>query len=60
MLDDSGPLVFLHRPIALVFFAFGFLAIFLRIRQILRHRRERLVTGSLDERRAGIRIPRGK
>jgi putative tricarboxylic transport membrane protein len=49
MLDDSGALVFFQRPIALTFFAFGFLAIFLRIRQIQRHKRERLLDGTLDE-----------
>jgi len=49
MLDDSGAFVFFHRPIALIFFAFGFLAIFLRIRQILQHKRARLLEGSLDE-----------
>lgn len=49
MLDDSGALVFFQRPFALLFFAFGFLAIFLRIRQLRRHRREGLLQGSLSE-----------
>ncbi len=34
MLDDSGALIFLQRPLALFFFALGFLAIFYRIRQM--------------------------
>jgi putative tricarboxylic transport membrane protein len=49
MLDDSGALVFFQRPIALIFFAFGLLAIFLRIRQLRRHRRDGLLQGSLSE-----------
>jgi len=46
MLDDSGAMVFFHRPIALAVFAFGFLAIFLRIRAL---RRKRPAEGMLDE-----------
>lgn len=36
MMDDSGVLIFLQRPIALLFFVIGILAILLRIRQSLR------------------------
>ncbi len=42
MLDDSGALIFLHRPISLAFFAIGILTIVLRVRQTWRLRsRER-------------------
>lgn len=49
MLDDAGAMVFFQRPVALIFFGLGLLTIFLRIRQIRRHERERLLAGSLSE-----------
>lgn len=49
MLDDSGPLVFFQRPIALVFFALGFLTIFLRARQLNRQKKEGLMPGTMSE-----------
>jgi len=36
MMDDSGALIFFERPIALAFFAIGFLTIFFRARQLRR------------------------
>ena len=36
MMDDSGALIFFERPIALIFFAIGFLTIILRVRQLRR------------------------
>lgn len=36
MLDDSGALIFLQRPLALFFFALGFLAIYYRLSQMRR------------------------
>ena len=41
MLDDSGAWVFIERPIALLFFAFGILTIVLRVRQLRRLRLRR-------------------
>ena len=38
MLDDSGALVFFQHPLALFFFALGFLAIYYRIRQMHREK----------------------
>lgn len=38
MLDDSGALIFFERPLALMFFAFGFLAVFYRYRQLRRQK----------------------
>lgn len=49
MLDDGGALIFIQRPIALMFFGFGALTIFLRVRQIRRQKRESLLAGTLDE-----------
>lgn len=37
MMDDSGALIFIERPIALAFFAIGILTIILRARQLRRH-----------------------
>jgi len=41
MLDDSGAMIFLQRPLALLFFAIGILAIVLRIRQLRRQKAAR-------------------
>ena len=38
MLEDSGALVVFERPLALLFFALGFLAIFYRYRQMRRQK----------------------
>lgn len=38
MLDDSGALIFFERPLALMFFAFGFLTVFYRYRQLRRQK----------------------
>jgi putative tricarboxylic transport membrane protein len=37
MMSDSGPFIFLERPIALAFFALGILTVVLRMRQLRRH-----------------------
>lgn len=49
MLDDSGAFVFFERPVALVFFALGLLAIVLRVRQLRRQRKDGILPGSLSE-----------
>jgi putative tricarboxylic transport membrane protein len=49
MLDDAGAFVFFQRPVALMFFGFGLLAIFLRIRQVRRHKRDGLAMATLSE-----------
>ncbi|WP_417209769.1 tripartite tricarboxylate transporter permease [Antarctobacter sp.] len=47
LLDDSGALIFLERPIALVFFAIGLLTIVLRIRAA--RVKARNLSGAVDE-----------
>jgi putative tricarboxylic transport membrane protein len=49
MLDDSGPFVFFERPISLVFFAFGFLVIILRARQLHRQKNDGRSAATLME-----------
>lgn len=46
MLDDSGALIFFQRPLALFFFALGFLAIYYRLRQV---RREKIQSSLREE-----------
>jgi putative tricarboxylic transport membrane protein len=47
MLDDNGAMIFLQRPVALVFFGLGILAVVLRLRQMRRMKRERMANGAV-------------
>lgn len=49
MMDDSGAMIFFDRPIALMFFALGIVAIVLRARQLKRQRSKLEAAASLDE-----------
>lgn len=49
MMDDSGPLIFFERPIALMFFAIGILTIVLRSRQLSRQKARLAGGATLEE-----------
>ena len=49
MMDDSGAMIFFDRPIALMFFALGILAIVLRARQLKRQQAKLAAAATLDE-----------
>ncbi len=44
MLDDSGALIFLERPIALIFIVLGFVTIYMRYRQLRRNQERGIET----------------
>lgn len=49
MLDDGGAMIFLQRPVALAFFAFGLLTIVLRVRQNMRSAKLSREKATLEE-----------